>query len=393
MKNLKMILIFVCFFLLLYSQPSYGTDVHQQIDEMTNNQLEVLDLNELENFMNQVDNEIENSFPQFDFKELINKFIRGEEVFSFGGFFKEISKLFARELVANSSLLGKIIVLAVICAVLQNLHTSFEKAAIAKLSYTVCYLVLITLAVSSFKLAMDTGLVAIDRMVAFMQVLMPVLLTLLTALGGITSTALMHPVLLMSMAILSTLVKAVIMPLIFMGAILNLVNNIGDKFKISRFAGLIKQITGATLGLTLTIFVAVISLQGVGGAVADGVTLRTAKYMTGAFVPIAGKMFADVIDAVVGSSLLLKNAVGVVGVITIGLIALFPVLKIVAIALIYKFSAALIQPMGDSQMADALEAMSGSLWMIFACVMTVSIMFFLAIAIIVGTANVTVMLR
>ena len=146
------------------------------------------------------------------------------------------------------------------------------------------------------------------------------------------------------------------------------------------------------LGLSFTLFIGALSLQGVGGAVADGITLRTAKYMTDAFIPVVGGMFADVLEAVVGGSLLLKNAVGLVGLIAIGFITLFPVLKIIAIVIIFKVSAALIQPLGDSNIADTIQSMSNSLIMVFASVATVA-MFFLAIIIIVTTANITVMLR
>jgi len=143
----------------------------------------------------------------------------------------------------------------------------------------------------------------------------------------------------------------------------------------------------------LTLFIGALSLQGVGGAVADGISLRTAKYMSGAFIPVVGKMFADVLEAVIGGSLLLKNAVGLVGLLAIGAISLFPVLKILAIVIIYKLAAALIQPIGDSNIADTIQSMGNSLLLVFASVASVAIMFFLAIAIIITTANVTVMLR
>ena len=90
---------------------------------------------------------------------------------------------------------------------------------------------------------------------------------------------------------------------------------------------------------------------------------------------------------------MLKNAIGLVGLLAIGAIVLFPVLKILAIILIYKVCAALIQPIGESAIADTIQNMSNSLLLVFASVATVAVMFFLAIIIIVATANITVMLR
>lgn len=115
--------------------------------------------------------------------------------------------------------------------------------------------------------------------------------------------------------------------------------------------------------------------------------------MTGAFVPVAGSMFADALDAVMGGSLILKNAIGLSGVVILAVIVLFPVIKIMVIALVYRFAAALLQPMGDSLISDTLEDMSGILFLTFAAVLTVAIMFFLTITIIIGAANFTIMLR
>ena len=293
---------------------------------------------------------------------------------------------------ANLALM-KLILLAIICAVLSNLQNAFEQDNISKLAHMVSFLVLITLAVGSFQMTMEIGKVTIDRMVSFMQILMPVLLALLAALGAFTTTAILHPFILVTLGILSTFFKVIIFPLVYFEAILKLVNYISEKFKISRLVDLFKDATKFCLGLSFTLFIGALSLQGVGGAVADGITLRTAKYMSGAFIPVVGGMFADALDAVIGGSLLLKNAIGLVGLVVIGVITLFPMLKILAIVIIYKLAAALIQPIGDTRVADTLQGMANSLLLVFASVATVSLMFFLTIIIIMVTANVTVMLR
>jgi stage III sporulation protein AE len=255
------------------------------------------------------------------------------------------------------------------------------------------FLVVITLVVSSFQTAVSTGLLAIERMATFMKLLLPVLLVLLTAMGGLTSVALLQPFLLVSLSLLVAFIQGVIFPLIFLYAVLSLVNNISEGFKVSRLAGLVNQMTKIGIGLVLTLFIGVITVEGVAGAVVDGVTLRTAKFVTGAFVPVAGSMFADALDAVVGGSLLLKNAIGLTGVLVLGAIVIFPSLKILAIALIYRLSGAIIQPLGDNLVAGALEDLAGSLFLTFAAVAATAIIFFMTIAIIVGTANLTVMLR
>lgn len=363
------------------------------LQKMAEKQLQVLDVREVEKLITQIDEEMNQFIPQFSINETIKELKNGNIKLKPQEILNGSIKYLLKEVGANLTLMGKLVLLSVICAVLANLQNAFEKGTIAKLAHAISFLVLITLVISSFQMTMEIGNEAIEKMVTFMQALMPVLLTLLAALGAFTTTAILHPFILVTLGVLSTLFSTIIFPLIYLEAVLKIVNNISDKFKVSRLAGLLKEATMFFLGLSLTLFIGALSIQGVGGAIADGISLRTAKFMTGAFIPVVGGMFADVLEAIIGGSLLLKNAVGLVGLMVIGFITLFPVLKILAIVIIYKIAAALIQPIGDPAIADTIQSMGNSLLMVFAAVATVALMFFLAIIIIVTTANITVMLR
>ena len=128
-------------------------------------------------------------------------------------------------------------------------------------------------------------------------------------------------------------------------------------------------------------------------AVTDGVTIRTAKYLTGNFVPVVGRMFSDAADTVVGASLLVKNAVGMAGVLILLFISAFPALKIISLAVIYNFSAAVMQPLGSGPIIDCLNIIGKTLMYIFAALATVGLMFFLAVTIIIAAGNISVMIR
>lgn len=62
------------------------------------------------------------------------------------------------------------------------------------------------------------------------------------------------------------------------------------------------------MGAFLTLFVSLMSLQGVNAAVTDGVAIRAAKYVTSNFIPVIGRMFTDATDTVLSASILLKNS-------------------------------------------------------------------------------------
>lgn len=97
----------------------------------------------------------------------------------------------------------------------------------------------------------------------------------------------------------------------------------------------------------------------------DGITLRTAKFITGNFIPVLGRMFTDATDTVISASLLLKNTVGILGVAILICIAAFPAIKVLSLAFIYKLAAAILQPLGGGPVITCLDVISKSVIYIF----------------------------
>ena len=359
----------------------------------SNQQEPELNLREVENYINRVDTDIKSAVPGLSFKDMFFKIIRGDVSWKPASVFNDLLKYLFKEVVANTSLLGKLIVLSMICAVLHNLTSAFDRGTTGQLSYLVVYLVLATIAIGSFALAINTGRDLVDRMVSFMQAIMPLLLTLLVAMGGVASAAILHPVILISLTVIGTLTKNVVLPLIFFSAVLGIADNLSASFKVSRLAGLLKTVAMGLLGIFSTIFLGILAVQGVAGAVGDGVTLRTAKFAIDAFVPVVGGMFSGALESVVSSSLLIKNAAGITGMISIFLIMGLPMLKIISLSFIYKLAGALVQPVAEGQVVDCLNEMGSSLILVFAAVGVVGLLFFFSITILIGVGNMTVMLR
>lgn len=303
-----------------------------------------------------------------------------------------IGRLF-KELTANIHLLGKLLFLAVLCALLQNLQNSFEQSAISLLAYGVCFVFMVVIALTAFYNAVEVARQTVNNMVGLMEALLPLMITLLAGVGALTSAALFTPLMLFVVSSVSLVVKDVVLPLLLITAVLDCVNYLSDRYKVSNLAAFFKQSGMMILGFTLVIFIGIISIQGVAGGVADGLTLRTAKYATATFIPVVGKMFADTVELVMGASLLIKNAVGIFGVVAIISICALPLIKLLSLIIVIKIAGALVQPMGDEKMAKCLDGMGNNLLLLFGAVLTVALMLFLAITMIIGAGSVAMMLR
>jgi stage III sporulation protein AE len=361
-------------------------------DAVVKTQLERLDTQEIEAFWQKVLDKYGGYLPESTGKSLFDM-VTGEKAFSISGVMEGIGSFLFHELLINGKLLGAILIITVFAMILETLQSAFEKNTVSTVAYAISYLVLIILAVNSFRVAVDFAQDAIHDMVGFILALMPLILALLASTGGVTSAALFHPMIVFLVNTSSMLISNIVFPLLFLSAILSIVSSFSVKYQITKLAQLLRTVSLGLMGSFLTIFLAVLSLQGATAAVADGVAIRTAKYVAGNFIPVVGRVFADAADTVVGASLLVKNTVGLAGVLVLLLLVAFPGLKILILAFIYNISSAVMQPLGNSPILSCLSIIGKNLLFIFGALAAVSLMFFLAITIVISAANVSVMMR
>lgn len=299
-------------------------------------------------------------------------------------------RYFFTEVFDDARLLGGILILTVIAAVLESMQSAFERQAVSQVAYMVVFFVLMMLAVHSFMETMGAARHAIQTMNHFMLATIPLTVTLLAASGAVASAAFFQPMLLFTVHFISNIVFAVVFPLIFFSAILDLTSALSVRYQLTRLASLFRTVAIGVLGFSLAIFIGITTIQGAGKGIADGVVLRTMKFGVSTFVPVIGKSISDAAETVLSASLLVKNAVGVAGLVILCLIAVFPALKILAVSLIYSGSAALMQPLGETPMVICLATLGKTLVLVFACVAAVGLMFFFAICILLATANLAV---
>ncbi|MDD3315276.1 MAG: stage III sporulation protein AE [Syntrophaceticus sp.] len=382
-----MLCFIICF--LFFPNPSLASEQKS----ILNDQVEQLQLDEVDGFLNKIDQDIHDQLSGISLTKLLDDVRHGKLDLDMSDIFNALLRYFCREFLTHTSLLGKLIILGALLAIIEHLQNAFEQNTVAKLAHAVGMLALLTVALSSFGIALNTGREAISNMVGFMQAMIPVLLTLMAAMGNVTTVAVMQPVIFVSSNILATLINNIVFPLIFCAAVLSIVSSLSERFKVNRLADLFRDGSVFLVSLFLTIFIGILGIQGVAGAVTDGVGLRTAKFLTGSFVPVVGGVLTDAVDVIVGCSLFIKNGMGIIGALGILLMCALPVVKILSVAVMYRLAAVLMEPIGAEQISENLHLLGNLLFIAFGAVAAVGLMFFIVLTIIVGLGNFSVMLR
>ncbi|EDK33264.1 stage III sporulation protein AE [Clostridium kluyveri] len=334
------------------------------------------------------DNELLNDI---DVKTYVKNFLKsGEGGISFKKILSAVMSYGVRELKASLKLLVLLVIISIICTLLTNLQRAFSSEQLSNIAYFACYSLIIIIMSKSFYIGVDIAKSAINQMTSFMVALIPVLITLVASVGGFVEAAVMDPIIIGAITISANLFMYVIIPVISMSFVLQFVNNLSSEYKIDKLTKLLNQGALWTQGIIMTIFIGIITIRGITSKTIDQVTAKTAKFAVDNFVPIVGKSLSDAIATVAGYSVLLKNALSSLGLIVIVAMILFPIIKLIIMIILYKLTAALIEPISDGRLVNCINSAGDSLILIMSCLICVSIMFFIMISIVASAGRVMI---
>lgn len=246
---------------------------------------------------------------------------------------------------------------------------------------------------SNFADIINLAKTTIQNLVGFSYTLLPILLTLMMTTGSIASASAVQPVLLFLITFIGNIITTFLLPLILIGTALSIVSKVSDKVQIDKLAKYFKTSVVWILGIVLTIFVGVLSLEGSLTSSVDGITAKTAKAAVSNFIPVVGKILGDAVDTVIGCSNILKNAVGIVGVIVVIGICILPIIKLAILTITYYIAGAICQPIADDKIVSLLSGMGDTFKVLLAMLISVSVMLIIGITLVIKISNSGLMYR
>ncbi|MDD4583712.1 MAG: stage III sporulation protein AE [Eubacteriales bacterium] len=350
-------------------------------ENLINEQLEAMDLEALEELMG------EGGLFNLKITEIISRVLNGESLFQMEGILNSLIGYFLKEVTASISLGVKIVAICILMGMLLHLSSAFGKSGVSTISAMVCSCAVIALCLLNFmevyKLCGDT----IDRMALVMQIILPLLLPLLIAMGSIASGGILNPVILGAVTLFTTIIQKVILPILFFSCVFILGNSLADRDYIKKLAVLLRGFATFLIGLSVTIFSGLTAIQGFVTKSADGMLVKTAKFSVDNFIPIVGGFAADSMDMVLSCTAIIKNSIGVFGLFIIITLVAIPLIKLLAIALVYKITAALVEPIGNKVISDCLNELGNTVITLGVIVFLGALLFiiFLSILISLGT--------
>lgn len=330
-------------------------------------------------------------FENMNINEILNKAIKGEVDNS--TLFKRILNLLGSEVTTNIKAIISILAVIIIHSILKSISESLENDSISKLIYYVQYILIVTIIMTNFtdivKLVQETS----TNLISFMNLLVPLLITLMIYTGSITTSSIIEPVILFVTNFIGNIIQSIIIPLVLIYTSLVIISKISDQVQIDKLSKFLKSGIVWFLGIVLTVFVGVISLEGTLSSSVDGLTAKTTKAVVSSAIPVVGKILGDAVDTVLGCGIVLKNAIGLVGVIIVIGICILPILKLSVLTLSYKILSSIVQPIADNKIVGLLDQIGDIFKILLAILCAISFMLIIGTTIVLKMSNNTMMYR
>lgn len=358
----------VCFESPAFAQTEAQEEVEEQLREEVDNRLNSIDMSELETFYAQF---AENKSFGATVREILSGIIDGKAPDAKS----MINSLLAALKSGFTSLLPmliSIISLSVLSAVAVSLSSGFQKDGTKKIvrfaTYGATVAIVIGVVASSVVSVKDT----LSALSGLCRIIFPILLTLTTAIGGAASVAQFQPLVALGGGMVLGLMLNVVVPLFIASFTFGAIGNLSDSVPLGKLTKSTKSLSDWIMGIVFGVYAFALSIAGVVGSTSDTISIKSVKFALSSYVPILGGYISDGFDIVLASGILVKNAVGIVGLIFIAAVFVLPVIKLIVLSLAMKLGAAAVEPLGDKQCADFLYATGKSLNTLIAVVLGVA---------------------
>lgn len=322
---------------------------------------------------------------EFDFKELVRQLIAGEDIDK-AWLFHMIKNAFLKEVNECKGYMVQMVLLVAAFALLYNFANVFENAAVTDISFYIVYMILLALLIKSFLVMSNILSGTLETVLDFMRALMPAFcMTMVFSTGSATAMG-FYQLTLFLIYIIEGVLTYGLVPAIHVYIILELLNHLTKEELISKMTELVKKAVEWTLKALFTVVVGVNVVQGLLTPVIDGFK-NTMFARTAGLIPGVSSSVNAVTELMVGSGIIIKNGVGIAGILLILVLCAGPLLKVGVMALMYKLSAAVLQPIADKRLAGCISGMGEGAGLMVRVLVTASAMFFLTIALVTASTT------
>ena len=375
---MKKLCIFLVFLFVLFPINAKATD---EVASIENELFAEFDFSE-------IDQMLEDIFPgeKVGFLEMVTKLISGELDFSLGVIKEFVWNQFAFELSNSKSGLIHILLLVIVAAIFANFSSVFKSKQVSEIGFSMMYMFLLTVCLSNFHILVQSVAENLQKLMRFMEVLGPVyFLAVGMARGSMTSVA-FYQLILVLIFLVELLILNFLLPAVKIYFMVKIIGEFSPEIPLSRFAEFLETIVNWSLKTLTASIIGINVIQGLLMPAIDSVK-RSVLLKSGEAIPMIGDLIGGSTEIVLGTAVLIKNGIGIVGMIICLIVCLPPLIQMGVTALLYQLVSAVAQPISDKRMVNCIGSVADGSKMLLKITATIGILFLLTIAVVAATTG------
>ncbi len=358
------------------------TAAMEELQKNIKDLLESLDTSELQDYLDTL-----SDWKGVDVKEKLMSVITGDYRLDYSSLAGSVFALVWDECRLMIPAFAVILAVSLLCGILNSAKSGFIHSTMSDIINFVGYLSVGAVTLACLIGVLQAGFGAIDAMRKQMEIVYPILFTLMAASGGSVSAAIYRPALVFMSGTIVELFVSVVLPSSIAVIVLAFVGNLSPEVRTEKLGDLFKSVNKWLIGLTFTLFSLFLSVQGIAAAQYDGLSLRAVKYVLSGSVPIVGGFLSGGLDLVLAGSALIKNAVGSFSLFLLFGTLLRPVVLFAAFQLFLRLAAAATEPVGG-KISPFLSRLAGDCSYFLAGLLCIGFLYFLMLLLLICSTGV-----
>ena len=381
------VIIFIILFVLVLpikpfsTQASGSADGQEKLNQSIEQLIGGLDLRDLEKYLQSLDGDYGDTVAK-----RLSDYIKGKD-FNYGGFFDGIVEVLLKKVRDILPAFACIIAIALLSGIISSLKSGSLGASSTDTILLISYVSALIPLMSVLTQCFLTAYTCVNGLQKQMQIIYPILLTLMATSGGGASVAVCRPAVAFFSTNIVSIITSLVFPLTITIICFSIAGNLSKELKISKFSAFFKSINKWIIGVCVSVFGIFFTLQGITTATYDGIVRRATKYAIGNGVPIVGGFLSGGFDLAVASSVLIKNALGSMSIFMMVALLFEPIVTLLSTNLLLRFTSAVTQPLGDSKISDFLGESADNLHFCTAGLLMVAFLYFLSIMMFVSLSE------
>ena len=289
----------------------------------------------------------ENNISKIDINNLYEQLISGQGIEYFN-IADVIFKICIEQFRLSLSSVLSIFIILIILALIKNLELD-KNSDVVKITKLVILISISTILLKNYLDVVSMFKNIINTLSYIMQIVSTFLLGILVASGKATSMGVIQPMLLFISNFICVVTEYLIIPFFTISVALNIISRISENIKIDNLSNMFRKSSIYIFSAIIAIFVFILSFETSISKSIDNLYFKTAQSALSNFVPVVGDFLSDSLNTILGTTQLIGKVGGAIALIVTALVVSIPIIKLIAIILLYNMLLAISEPINEDK--------------------------------------------